>query len=315
MGFNSGKRESCQSLLNEYRDKDLPVHWEKINFSGVESRDVYNITAPFKGGEELVIAGRVEERDSEESKVVFFIEKDNTWFPDEDAPVFSLQDPFVTWIKGKLVFGGVEIYPHPEKDGELGWRTIFYCGDNIYNLQRFAQGPDGMKDIRLVELADGKIGVFTRPQGKIGGRGTIGFTKLESLQDLTKRTIIEARLLNNQFIPEEWGGVNEVHLLENGLLGVLGHIACFDIEGNRHYYPMVFPFNPEIEEAGNIEIIACRNELPNGPAKRPDLVDVLFSGGIQRIGDGKAVLYMGVSDVEAYRVIIPDPFLKYERTL
>ena len=61
--------------------------------------------------------------------------------------------------------GGVEIFPHPTIAGSLAWRTRFYHGSGGEDLQPFAVGPDGMKDIRLVELADGRIGVFTRPQG------------------------------------------------------------------------------------------------------------------------------------------------------
>ena len=41
-----------------------------------------------------------------------------------------------------------------------------------------------MKDIRLILLSDNRIGVFTRPQGKIGGRGRIGFMIVNSLKEL-----------------------------------------------------------------------------------------------------------------------------------
>ena len=93
-----------------------------------------------------------------------------------------------------------------------------------------------MKDLRLVELQDGSIGVFTRPQGEKGGRGKIGFTRVASLEELSIDQINKAPLLEGQFVDEEWGGCNEIHLLPNGILGVLGHIACFDEQGDRHYY-------------------------------------------------------------------------------
>lgn len=307
-----GEKASCQQLLAVYKEKKPNCFGEKLQFVGVGQRDVYNITAPFVDGTELVIAGRVEERDSEDSQVIFFVERDGKWSPKEDAPAFRLQDPFVTRIGGELIFGGVQISPHPEKEGQLNWRTLFYRGSDLNSLHYFAAGPGGMKDLRLVELADGKIGVFTRPQGKVGGRGTIGFIKINSLAELTVENIEQARLLMNQFLPEEWGGVNEVHLLKNGLLGVLGHIACFSAGEYRHYYPMVFPFDPELEIAGPMEIIACRDDFPAGPAKNEKLADVLFSGGLCRNDDGTATLYVGVSDAEAHRITIPDPFLKYE---
>jgi hypothetical protein len=54
--------------------------------------------------------------------------------------------------------------------------------------------------------------------------------------------------LQGQFVAEEWGGANEVHLLKNGYLGVIGHIACFDQYKNKHYYSMVFAFNPKTKK-------------------------------------------------------------------
>jgi hypothetical protein len=43
-------------------------------------------------------------------------------------------------------------------------------------------------------------------------------------------------------------------------------------------------------------------------------VDVVFSGGLVRdVEEGKAVLYAGISDAEAQKIIIDDPFLPYER--
>ena len=307
-----GKKASCQQLLADYKGKKVNYYGEKLQFDGVGNRDVYNITAPFEDGGELIIAGRVEERESEDSEVIFFRQRDGKWLPKEGSPTFCLQDPFVTRIGGELILGGVETFPHQEMEGLLNWRTLFYRGSDISSLQYFAQGPDGMKDLRLVKLEDGEIGVFTRPQGKVGGRGVIGFIKIDSLAELTINTIEKARLLKNQFLPDEWGGVNEAHLLKNGLLGVLGHIACFCNGRNRHYYSMVFPFDPEQEIAGAMEIIACRDDFPKGPAKNEKLVDLLFSGGLCRNNDGTATLYVGVSDAEAHRITIPDPFLRYE---
>ena len=42
------------------------------------------------------------------------------------------------------------------------------------------------------------------------------------------------------------------------------------------------------------------------------LEDVIFSGGIHRLEDGKARLFAGLSDAEAGFLDIPDPFLQYE---
>jgi hypothetical protein len=309
--LKKGNVKTCEQLLKEFISH--PSNPEKIIFTGIGDNDVYNITAPFEDEGELVIAGRVESRDSELSKVVFFVERNGEWVPRENAPVLELQDPFFTRIAGELVLGGVQIFPHSTIEGALGWRTVFFKGSSISSLKEYAKGPDGMKDLRLVELMDGSVGVLTRPQGEKGGRGKIGWTRIPALDELTINVIDQAPLLEGQFIEEEWGGANEPHLLANGLIGVLGHIASFDLEGNRHYYPMVFALNPETADISDIQLIATRSHFLPGPAKRSDLIDVVFSGGLIRKGDGTAVIYAGISDAEAQKISIVDPFLQFER--
>jgi hypothetical protein len=311
--LTKGNVKTCEQLLKEFTSKAKPSNQMKIVFSGIGEKDVYNITAPFADNGELVIAGRVESRDSEHSNVYFFVERNGEWVPREGSPVFELQDPFFTRIAEELVLGGVQIFPHPTLEGALGWRTVFYKGKTISSLQEFAKGPDGMKDLRLIELKDGSIGVLTRPQGEKGGRGKIGWTRISSLKDLTIDVINEAPLLQGQFINEQWGGANEPHLLANGLVGVLGHIASFDKEENRHYYPTVFALNPETGEFSDMELIATRSDFLPGQAKRPDLLDVVFSGGLVRKSDGTADFYAGISDAEAQKITIKDPFLPYEQ--
>ncbi|MFJ5762290.1 DUF1861 family protein [Neobacillus sp. NPDC093182] len=311
--LNKGNVKTCEQLLEEFNSNAQPANAERIVFTGIGEKDVYNICAPFEDEGELVIAGRVESRDSEHSHVYFFVERNGKWVPRENAPVLELQDPFFTRIAGELIVGGVQIFPHPINAGQLGWRTVFYKGQSIAGLQEFAKGPDGMKDLRLVELKDGSIGVLTRPQGEKGGRGKIGWTRISSLAELTLDVINEAPLLEDQFIDEQWGGANEPHLLANGLVGVLGHMASFDEEGNRHYYPMVFALDPETGGISDMKLIATRSNFLPGPSKRPDLEDVVFSGGLVRRPDGSADIYAGISDAEAQKITIVDPFLQYER--
>ena len=299
---------TVSELLNEYAQHGEVFAAEKLVFTGVGDRDVYNITAPFEDEGEKVIAGRVEHRDTEFSEIVFFVEEDGVWRPRENTQTYELQDPFVTRIQGLLVFGGVEVFPHPENEKQLMWHTVFYKGKNIRSLEKFATGPVGMKDIRLFEYKD-KVGVFTRPQGEKGGRGKIGFTLIDSLEDLNEEIIDAAPLIKPHFLDEEWGGVNAAYVAKDGeRIFALAHIARFDQEGNRHYYPVTFEYNPEQNEIHSMKIIATRSDFPEGPAKRPDLEDVLFSGGLYFLDDEKVELYVGVSDAEAHKATIPNPF-------
>jgi hypothetical protein len=313
MIVNKTVAKTCRELLEEFKHNNRIHIVEKVIFGGVGGRDVYNITAPFIDEGQEVVVGRVEERDSEFSQVFFFSCTNQIWTPREHTHTYNLQDPFITRIKGELVFGGVEVITALDDPTKIiSWVTQFYRGVNIDSLCHFASGPPTMKDIRLIELADGQIGVFTRPQGKVGGRGQIGFTVIPTLEDLNEETFLGAEILQDQFIPAEWGGANEAHLLKNGCVGVLGHIACYDSNMHKHYYSMVFVINPETCERSPLKIIAVRSDFPAGPEKRPDLEDVIFSGGLVRKSNGRAELSVGVSDAEAYRIEIPDPFAEYE---
>lgn len=279
----------------------------KLRFAGVGDRDVYNISAPFYSAGRRVIAGRVESRDSEESNAVFFEEVDGAWHPIEGAPHFQLQDPFVTRIAGDLVFGGVSV------DLSLAqpiWHTVLYRGVDLFDLRPFFAGPNGMKDIRLCELADGRVAIFTRPRGSKGGRGTIGYTEVESLDALTIDAIEAAPMLGDMFHPLDWGGANEAHLLATGEIGVIAHAAYFEqdiLYGKRRYYAVSFIYDPALHIWRDYRVIAAREQFLPGPAKRPDLVNVVFSSGIEQI-DGRTRFYAGTSDAEAQWIEIDYPF-------
>ena len=279
----------------------------KLCFEGVEGLDVYNITAPFFSAGHRLIAGRVEPRDQEFSTVVIFELSGDTWAPLAGAPRYQMQDPFVTMIQGELILGGVEI---EDNAGQLTWRTVFYRGANIFCLTRFLTGPEGMKDIRLCDLGKKGIGVFTRPQGGVGGRGKIGYFKVASLEALSSERIASAPLIDGMFDDLDWGGVNEAHPLGDGLIGLLAHVAYFvddDTAGERKYYAASFTFDPERMIFNDLKIIACRRQFIDGDAKRPDLYDVIFPSGLIE-ENNSMILYAGVSDAEAHWLEIPAPF-------
>lgn len=312
---NSASAVSCVELLKEYENSKSPSDAKKLIFYGVGQADVYNISAPFIDDGKIVIAGRVEERGSEISKVRFFEKSGEVWNVSYPEKTFNrLQDPFFTRINNELVLGGVQVDTDPLDDEKIiCWRTLFYRGKNIRDLTLFAAGPNRMKDIRLVGLKNGKIGVFTRPQGGFAGMGKIGYCCINSLDELNEENILGAKIFNSHFIEGEWGGVNEPHLLKNGLVGILGHIAYWEHQSVRHYFSMSFAFNPDTQEHTPVRIIARRSDFPEGNYKRLDLQDVLFSGGLIRRENGRAELYTGVADSEAHVIEIDDPFIEYEK--
>jgi hypothetical protein len=300
-------KKPIHKLLEEYRQKHSAIiDVDKLQFTEIIELDVYNLTAPFKHNEKDVLIARVEARDTEYSHIRFFYKSGISCFQVPDSPVFELQDPFWSVINGELVVGGVEIITDNNKI--VSWRTKFYRGSSIFTLKEFFNGPMGMKDIRLCETKKGEVCVFTRPQGKKGGKGKIGFIKIPSLDDLTVEIIDSAPILD-MFNDDEWGGVNQALLLENGNIGCLGHIACFSNGDIRHYYPMVFIINPEDCKYTYPKIILERSNLLPGPAKRDDLKDVIFPGGIEFENDSKVMLYLGVSDAECQICRIKNPFI------
>ena len=311
--------QSCFELLKEFKQKEekekMPLG-EKLEFRGVGDKDVYNITAPFEVDGITYILGRVESRDSEtDTESMFFVKEGDVLVPAENKPVFKMQDPFFTKIDDELIVGGVEISPDPTPANadKLAWKTVFYKGKNLNDLEKFAEGPEGMKDIRIIKLLNGKIGVFTRP-GDIYSReedgigGKIGYIEIDSIDELNEEIINKAKIIEGLFTEEEWGGVNELHLLDDGKIGVLGHIACFEDEKqkmkkdekekNKCYYGMTFVFDPKLGQISKQKIIAEVKNFPKGEAKREGLKNVFYSGGL-KIEKNEVMLYGGTRDAEA----------------
>lgn len=276
----------------------------RLVFEGVGDRDVYNVSVPFEDPAQpgrRLIAGRVEERSSEHSTVVFFAETDGVWRPVPGAARLVLQDPFVVVLAGVTYVGGVEIDEPTDGTGELRYRTIVLRCDSVADLEPVFCGPWGMKDLRFGELPDGRVAVLTRPQGGADGRGRIGVTVVGSLERLTVADVESAPRLEGLFLAEEWGGANQVDVLVDGRLDVLGHIARFDADGGRHYYPMTFVVDPVALTWSPPRILFERQDLPEGEAKRPDLRDVVFPGG-REARDGTTTLVCGVGDAETWWV-------------
>lgn len=315
--------KNINELLEEFKQKEQPIG-ERLKFRGIGSKDVYNTTAPFEYYRKRYLVGRVESPEKEtDSQSIFFMEEEGIWSSVEDIPALDLQDPFVIQINGEPILGGVEIYPRketPENPGKLGWVTVFYRGTDPVNIKEFAKGPEFMKDIRLIELPDGKIGVFTRPgsiqtRSKDGVGGMIGYTEIDSLEDLTIENINKAEIIDGLITENEWAGANELYLLENGCIGVLGHIARFNEKGDKEYYVMTFEFDPQAKKVSNKKIVATRENFPKGKTKMNEnnknddfLNNIVYPGGMIVKPDNIAELYVGLSDAEAGKISIEYPF-------
>lgn len=304
----------------EFKDLRFPARQGRLlSFHGVEGHDVYNTSVPFELDGRRIIAGRVERRDSEDACTRIFEEREGDWqLIKEAASVPGLQDPFVTSIDGNWILGGVHALWR--EDGSLiTYHTDFYRINSLSSLSHIAEGPALMKDIRLIQLPDGRIAVFSRPQGEavkhLNRVASIGFGIINNLNELTADGIAQLPLLEGHFTEDEWGGCNQLQILKNGLIGCIGHKSWGHMQEDVfviHYYCFANAIDPQTLNMTPVKIIASRDCFPDAPQKNPRAYDVCFTSGIIRQGNGRALLYTGMSDAFEGELEIEDPFAEYE---
>lgn len=294
-------------LLKEYKKRNI-IKYNKLNFKDVKNFSIYNPSGQFNYQGNEYILGRVEKKEEKSNSwIILFKKRGYLWEPEFKFKSLKLEDPFIAFINNKFFLGGTEIKKRIFSK-KVKFRTIFYSGENIFSLKRFFEGPWGMKDIRLVQLNSGKIGIFTRPMKGKYKRGRIGFTIINSLNELTINIINEAKIIRIPLSEHEWAGVNDIIVLNENLLGILAHFAFYKGKfKERFYYPISFCFDISEKRAFNFKILFTRDDLPFGEAKDPFLYNVIFPGGIMK-QEKKFKISIGVGDYEAYEVVLKNPF-------
>lgn len=292
----------------------------KLTFHGVEGFDVYNASIPFEWHGKKYIFGRIERRSEWARSWVRLFENTgkDSWTLVPDSMIYQLEDPYISVIDDTLVLGGTHVrYKQSAIDTYYGY---FYKGTDINDLYYFTTGPDYMKDIRLVKCGTKGIGVFSRPRSeeirkKYGSESVIGFTIIDNLNDLKADIIENAPVVHDLFEKDEWGGCNQCYYLDSGLIGVIGHKCYKSTDSNGEdiltYMNISFVLDPVSHDAKDVKIIGTRSCYPDGPAKKPSLVDCAFTSGIVMREDGKADLYSGIGDAEVGRIVIDYPFEGY----
>lgn len=296
-------------LHGQFNEQYHEIESAILTFCGVDGYDVYNCSIPFLWKWKRYIFGRVERRNEWMRSWVRLFEESgqDEWTVVPQSMIYQLEDPFVCQLGKEIILGGTHVRVQGE---ELDtFYDYFYHGTDLNDLYYFTTGPEYMKDIRLVELADGKIGVFSRPRK--GNESQIGFVIVDSLADLTSEAIENAPSLKGIFKEGEWGGCNQAYLLSSGKIGVIGHQSYICIQDSREisvYLNTAFVLTPESGEVTDFHIIGSRTSYPNGPAKKPSLVDCAFTSGIVGRQDGKVDLYSGIGDCQEGRTVIDYPF-------
>ncbi|WP_163878447.1 DUF1861 family protein [Paenibacillus favisporus] len=308
---------SLKAIRKQFEENKRIYESAILTFHGVDGFDVYNISIPFEREGRRYLFGRVERRNEwARSWVRLFEEtRHDEWTLVPDSMIYTLEDPYISEIGSELIMGGTHV--QFEAGRVKTYFGYFHRGTDLNDLRYFTTGPNKMKDIRLVAMPNGKIGVFSRPRGaethgKYGSESMIGFAVIDSLDQLTAEVIENAPYIGGIFGEGEWGGVNQAYLLDSGKLGIVGHL-CYrdrDAEGGevKVYLNMAFVFDPVTWKAVDLHLIGSRTCYPPGPYKMPDLVDCAFTSGIVMRPDGKADLYSGIGDCQAGRITIDYPF-------
>lgn len=294
----------------------------KLKFSGV-GYTVYNCSIPFYYKGKTYIYGRVEKFDEwMRSWVMMFMQtgKDEYTLV-KDSMIYQLEDPYISIIDNKIIMGGTHVKLKSTKlDTYYGYFYEQKQGNDIFDLHYFTSGPDRMKDIRLVQMKN-KIGVFSRPayteqiKAKYGSDAVVGFAIINNLYELNDDVIKNAEIIPDMFGEGEWGGANQCYYLDTGLIGIIAHKSYRYVDEDdimqACYTNVAYIMDPEKRKILDEKIIATRGSYPDGPVKKPNLKDCVFTSGIVMREDGKADLYSGISDCEEGRVVIDYPFEGY----
>lgn len=302
----------------ERQMKDKIYESVKLKFLGIDGFTVYNCSIPFSWKGKEYIYGRVEKLEEWARSWIRLFEKTgkDEYTLVRDHMIYQLEDPYVAEIQGEITLGGTHVR---KRSGEIDtFYGYFYRGTDLEDLVYFTTGPDKMKDIRLVDLQDGRIGVFSRPRSaeireKYGSESMIGFAVIHSLEELTDEVVQNATPIEGIFEQGEWGGCNQAYLLENGKIGIIGHQSYAQpLEGQdltlAVYVNISFEFDPETFQVSNRKVIGTRSSYPWGAPKLPQLADCTFTSGIVVREDGKVDLYGGLGDTEEGRITIDHPF-------
>lgn len=287
----------------------------KLAFRGVsEGHDVYNCSIPFSWGGEEYLFGRVEPHDKWVASVTMLFRRTgrDEWTRVLEFGTLELEDPFVAWIRDELVVGGTRVRKMAGKVDS--YRSAFYRdhGNGPMHLEYFTSGPEFMKDVRLVELYDGRIGVFSRPRDEMvrrryGSESVIGFTVIDDLDGLTPEAIENARVIDGILGRGEWGGCNQAYRLSDGNVLVAGHLCCSGSPATNGvprqiYCNAAFEFNPNTREASRVRIVATRRMYPAQEPKEPHLDDCVFTSGFVFNDDGTCDIYSGLCDAAEGRI-------------
>ncbi|KAG5510776.1 hypothetical protein GH5_07001 [Leishmania sp. Ghana 2012 LV757] len=306
-----GKPKECTMVAKRKEFERTKVVQEAtyITFKGLDTHDVYNCCVPFRVDGVYYMFGRVERRNEwVNSHVRLFRQTGHDEYTlVEHAMQWQLEDPFLVKIHGEMLFGGVRV---TKDQGKVSHYACDFYRGTIDDLHYFTSGPKNMKDIRLVGLADGKIGIFSHH--KTSSTCITGFITINSLDELCSQVIDAAESIDHTLFGDAWGGVNQPYLLSTGKIGCISHHGYLDTDAKGEvlnvYCITSFVYEPSTNKCYDYKILGTKSCFPDYPPKSPKLMDCAFVSGIVMRDDGKCDLYSGVGDTREGRMVVEYPF-------
>jgi len=216
--------------------------------------------------------------------------------PYYEASEISGEDPALTRINRRLANGAIEniwllscvdAQPKPFKPNELrSLYTRFYAGKNLENLEHVADGPLGMKDIRIAQGSPDstELHVYGRPRLS-EANGNISHVVIPSIEDLDAQAILDAPYIDEEIFPSIkgiWGGVNDAVQVGPDKYVLACHRAWRTGEHSVHYESALFGQDMRKKGVVNLGVLATSGDFPAGKVKNnegKDLHDVVFTGG------------------------------------
>lgn len=312
------ERKECQLLTVKeiiFADLESPQIVKRstkpIPKPGVPDRmaaqiDHYNVSEPIEvAGQELMLT-REEERSSENSVVKAYIhnkEKD-IWQPmTEVRPMAGYQDPsYLGEIKGQKCFCATNTQVNEKNEVINYWAELFAINGDLNHIEQVAKGPEKSKLLHLIQTGPEEIDGFIRMQGGEFGRGKICHFQIREMDDLQNvlDNIGAQTEIIDIFDKDEWGGFNDLHLLPDGRVDVLGHIARLvkdeKDQDKKEYYVFSAIFDPKTNLVSELKIILSRGDLPvEAEPKKPEVENVLYPNN-SVLEDDKRHIYTSISD-------------------
>lgn len=253
-------------------------------------------------------------------RIMFFKRRGDYLLHLPNTPIFyQYEDPWATWIASgdnppQLLFGAVKFDTKKHLVS-----THLFIAKSIHELNR--NNPvaiiKGMRDIRITQIKNGKLAVFTRPtQGK-AYPGRIGFTLINTIEEI-ETAVTKAFLLKFNLDMQTKIGANEAWTQKitnsSGKIQESIHVFChlattdptrqndclvYDFEHNPiHYSGYEFNLNPQNPFAKPLTLrkIADRRNFPENTSLSKNILykDVIFPGGTG--GANFTEYYAGVED-------------------